>query len=153
MSVFDRISGRMTAAVCGVICMLAIFGCGKSNARPGIETLPVTGLVTLDGKPLAGADVMFATAEGASFAARTKDDGSYQLEGLAGRGAACKGACQVVISRYLKPDGSPLGPEEFPALVQATESLPPKYSFPGETTLSVDVPEQGGKFDFPLTSK
>ena len=153
MRVIDRTGGRIAAAICGVICSLAICGCGKSNSRPGIATLPVTGVVTLDGKPLSGADVLFATAEGASFAARTKDDGSYQLQGLAGRGAACKGVCQVTISRYLKPDGSPLGPEEFPAMVEATESLPPKYSFPGETTLSVDVPEQGGKFDFPLTSQ
>lgn len=135
-----------------VVC-LAICGCGRSAGPPQVEILPVTGTVTLDEKPLSGANVMFTTAEGASFGGSTKEDGSYQLLGLAGRKAEFKGKCQVVISRLLKPDGSPVSPDEPPALSQATESLPDKYSLPGLSELSADVPEAGGKFDFPLSSK
>lgn len=137
---------RMTLLVC-----LAICGCNKPGA-PGIAALPVTGKVTLDGKPLAGASVMFTTVETASFAGTTQEDGSYQLLGIAGRNAACKGKCQVIVSRYLKPDGSPVGPDEPPALSFATESLPERYSMPSKSELSVDVPEEGGAFDFDLKS-
>lgn len=146
----DRTGWRTALVLCGVICSLAMLGCNKSKTRPGIESLPVNGKVTQDGKPLSGADVIFKTAEGASFAGRTKEDGSYQLEGLAGRGAACRGKCEVVISRYLKADGSLPGPDEPPAMVQATESLPAKYSLPGHSELSADVPEGGGAFNFDL---
>lgn len=137
---------RMTLLVC-----LAICGCNKP-ASPGIAALPVTGKVTLDGKPLAGASVMYTTVEAASFAGTTQEDGSYQLLGIAGRNAACKGKCQIIISRYLKPDGSPVGPDEPPALSFATESLPERYSMPSKSELSADVPEEGGTFNFDLKS-
>lgn len=140
---------RILAIICLLVC-----GCGKSKGRPKIVQIPVTGTVTLDGKPLADADVLFLPPEGmGGFSGRTSADGSYQLIGVAGGKAVCKGKCSVRISRMLKPDGTAPAPDEPPANVGATESLPEKYSAAAETALSADVPDGGGKFDFALTSK
>jgi hypothetical protein len=131
---------------------LLLCGCGKSQAPPQIEALPITGTVTLDDKPLPGAEVVFQTPDSpAVFAATTKEDGTYQLQSLAGK-ANCKGKCKVTISRKLTRDGNPVPPGEPPANSGAVESLPQRYSQAAVTELSADVPEGGGKFDFPLKS-
>ncbi|HVA49165.1 MAG TPA: carboxypeptidase-like regulatory domain-containing protein [Pirellulales bacterium] len=133
---------------------MLVVGCGKRSAGPPVvATLPIQGRVTLDGKPLAGADVVFMPVDAPLvFAGTTKEDGSYQLAGLAGK-ATCKGNCRVTISRMLKPDGSPPPPGEPPAISFAVESLPPRYSMANSTELSANVPEGGGTFNFPLKSK
>ncbi|HVA49093.1 MAG TPA: hypothetical protein VNH11_22210 [Pirellulales bacterium] len=132
----------------------ALCGCNSSSAGPPqLEAFPVKGVVTLDGKPLPGAEVVFMTGEPPTICAgRTNDDGSYELHGLAGRDGALQGACKVTISRRVKPDGTPLGPDEAPANVGAAEQLPPKYSRYDASTLSANVPADGGTFDFALTS-
>lgn len=137
-----------------VVCLLTC-GCSKGGpGAPNIKELPVKGTVTLDGQPLAGAEVVFMTAEPvAAFAAKTKDDGSYQLQTIAGREAACQGTCKVTISRMIKPDGSLLGPDETPANAGAAEQLPAKYSQYSQTTLSATVAAEGATVDFALTSK
>lgn len=140
---------RLLALVC-----VFIAGCSKSKGPPKIVQLPVTGTVTLDGQPLADADIIFLPPEGmGAFSGRTKADGTYQLEGVAGGKVVCKGKCSVCISRMLKADGTAPGPDEPPANAGAVESLPDKYTSASDTTLSADVPDGGGKFDFPLTSK
>jgi hypothetical protein len=53
----------------------------------------------------------------------------------------------------VKPDGSLLAPGELPAMVEAVEQLPPRYSRLEATELSRPVTPQGGTFDFKLTSK
>jgi hypothetical protein len=53
----------------------------------------------------------------------------------------------------VKPDGSLLAPGELPAMVQAVEQLPAKYSRLEATTLAQTVAPEGGTYDFKLTSK
>ncbi len=135
---------------------LAFCGCGRSTAVLNMTTLPVSGKVTLDGKPLAGADVLFSIVDPpVTFFATTKDDGTYQLQAPEGRGASLKGHCNVTISRMVKPDGSPLNlaAGELPATVGAVEQLPQKYSMPGASELTAEVSEAGGTFNFDLKSK
>ena len=139
---------KIVAVVCLVIC-----GCSKKSGPPTVQALPVTGKVTLDGKPLPGADVVFLIPDPPmAFAGTTKDDGSYQLQGVAGKQPP-KGHCKVMISRMLKPDGTLVPPGTPPAMAFATESLPPKYSMANSTELSADVLEGGGEFNFAMTSK
>lgn len=148
MSLMDL---RFALVVCAALC-----GCNRTPTVAKVLTLPVTGKVTLDGQPLAGATVLFTTSNPpATFFATTKEDGTYQLQGIEGRQASLKGRCEVTISRMVKPDGSPLDMDagEAPALVQAVEQLPEKYSMPGMSQLTADVPEGGGEFNFDLGSK
>jgi hypothetical protein len=56
----------------------------------------------------------------------------------------------VSISRFLKADGSPLAEGEVPFVVGAVESLPRATSMLDTTTLTANVPPQGGNFDFDL---
>lgn len=141
--------GWLAALVCAAAC-----GCGKASGPPKVQTMPVKGKVTLDGKPLAGAAVVFSVVyPPVVFAGRTQDDGTYELQGLAGGESSLAGNYKVTISRMVKPDGSPLGADEAPANVGATEQLPARYSQIDATKLSADVAAGGGTFDFDLTSK
>lgn len=142
-----------TWCLLSLVCLVSV-GCAKRSGPPGLATVPVTGTVTLDGSPLVGADVAFLPDDSPTFfAGHTGADGSYQLQCLKGREAALKGHCKVTVSRLVKPDGSPLSGDETPASVGATEQLPEKYAQMDMTTLSADVTDGGGKFDFPLTSR
>lgn len=137
----------------GIVICMAICGCGRSTV-PNIQTLPVKGTITLDDKPLVGANVVFMTFEPpAAFIGTTKEDGTYQLQGPEGRAANLKGSCKVTVSRMVKPDGSLLAPGELPAMVQAVEQLPAKYSRLEATTLAQTVAPEGGTYDFKLTSR
>ncbi len=107
--------------------------------------------MTLDGKPLSGAQVVFLTGVPPTiFVGTTDDQGAYQLQGME---SSLQGECKVTISQMLKPDGSPLAPGEPPAMAGATEQLPSKYSQLDATTLSAEVGAEGGNFDFALESK
>jgi hypothetical protein len=133
---------------------LAICGCGRASSAPKIQTLPIKGTVTLDGKPLPGANVVFMAADPpVAFVGTTKGDGTYELQGAEGRAGNIQGDYKVTISRMVKPDGSELAPGEMPAIVGAVEKLPPKYSRLNSTILTKPVPAEGGTFDFALESK
>ncbi len=136
-----------------VVC-LALCGCGRSAPVVDIQTLPVTGKVTLDGEPLAGAAVIFVVGEPpATFFATTQADGAYALQGRKELAEKLQGTCKVTVSRMVKPDGSPLAEGEMPTDVQAVEQLPEKYSMLHATELEADVTPAGGAFNFELTSK
>jgi len=137
-----------------LLCVGAV-GCGPSKSEYVTVDVPVSGTVTLDGQPLAGATVMFnAPSTGASFFGATGEDGVYRLKSAPRGETVCQGAYQVVISKMLKADGTALGPDEQPMIVHATESLPAKYSLGGlDGVLKAEVPEGGGTFDFKLDSK
>lgn len=139
---------RMSAIVC-----LALCGCGRSADVPDVQTIPVKGTVTLDDKPLSGADVVFMiTDPPAAFVGTTKEDGTYELQGRKDLVEVFKGECKVTVSRMVKPDGSLMEPGELPAMVQATEELPSRYARLESTELKATLPGDG-TFDFQLTSK
>jgi hypothetical protein len=140
---------RMALAVC-----LALCGCGRAVNVAEVETLPVTGKVTLDDKPLAGAAVIFMIDNPrATFFATTQADGTYALQGRKESAEKLQGTCKVTVSRMVKPDGSPLTEGEMPADVKAVEELPARYSALDATELTADITPAGGTFNFGLTSK
>lgn len=133
-----------------LICAVA-FGCSRDAGAPEAKILPVKGAVTLDGKPLSGAQVVFLTGvPPVIFVGTTDEQGAYQLQGLE---STLQGECKVTISRLVKPDGQPLQPGEPPAVAGAVEQLPPRYSQFELTELTRTVPAEGGTFDFQLESK
>lgn len=135
-------------------------GCGMGQKKePVIPSVPVSGGVTLDGKPLATATVTFYPEEGAAgieCTGVTDDSGKYQLHPLRGGEGAPAGKYKVTVSHYTGPGGKPLVMTKDsppPADLGAVESLPGRYSDLRLTTLTATVPPEGGTVDFELKSK
>lgn len=144
------VSGLLLAAFSGC-------GGGETPSKPLPTTVPATGTVLLDGKPLSLATVLFVPSgatKGIECVGYTDENGKFSLEQLRGAAGAPPGEYRVVVSRYLK-NGQPvkLGPEEFPANVGAVESMPLKYSSPTESILVATVPPSGGEIPVELKSR
>lgn len=130
------------------------FGCGGQPQDPSYPD--VTGKVTLDGKPLAGATVTFVPTGanvGNMAQAATDEEGRFKLKGPRGSTGAAPGDYKVAISSMQLPDGKPLAPDAPIAGSGAVEVVPPQYSDRGRTTLTATVPTGGGNFDFALKKR
>jgi hypothetical protein len=136
------ISRRIYPALLPLACALFV-GCGSGTA-------PVSGRITLNGKPLARASVTFAPIAargekepGPSSAAITDADGRYSLKliGQSGSGAMV-GKHKVMVALQEEVNTADDNPVKL-------KQLPLKYN--GQTTLEFDVPAGGtSKADFEL---
>lgn len=125
------------------IILIAISGCGVAKDQP--ELGKVTGVVTLDGKPLADAIVEFRPEQGRPSSGLTDDEGHYSLVYLGDTQGALIGTHSVRISteRYAtQPDGSTM---------PVPEKVPAKYHRLSE--LKEAVKSGKNQFNFELTSK
>lgn len=140
------------AAVCGLW-----FCPGCSQAPPPLpDTVPFSGSVELDGKPMDGGMVTFLskTEKGVNATGIVNENGEYSLKvsvGKAEKEGALPGDYKVTISRFVLPSGKPQDLSK-PVEVPGRESLPPKYSVPNQTVLTATV-KSGGSADFQLKAK
>lgn len=138
-----------------MVCAFAILatGCGSSE----FDLAPVSGIVTLDGKPVAGARVIFepqrtgqdALSAGPGSDGLTSEDGRYSLVTSVGeQPGAVVGAHTVMISTYMaKSDRS-----RDASTVVRKEEIPPRYLEPG--AIAFDVPAGGSEHaDFDLQTR
>lgn len=143
----------------GVLALAA--GCGGSAAPEKAlpTTVPVSGVVTLDGKPLQKAAIRFVPrgeTKGVDCYGFTDDTGRYELTQLRGGAGAPPGEYTVAFSQFAKPDGTPvgIGPNDPPPADQgAFESLPTRLSNPTESKIVAQVPQGGGELKFDLKSR
>ncbi|MSR58088.1 MAG: hypothetical protein EXS05_10480 [Planctomycetaceae bacterium] len=147
--------------------MLALLaGCPSgAKAPPEIgNTVPVTGVVTLDEKPLGDAQVKFHPESKSGFegaAGITDASGKYELSMITAPGQKKKsgivpGKYQVTVSRFRLKDDKPMSEakkDENPTLSGVHETAPLETSFADRTNLSYDVPAAGGTYDIPLKSQ
>lgn len=143
-----RISGlRKLAAASLCSGLLLLSGCGDANTGP--ETVPVSGTVTLDGKPVSGAQVTFVHETFAAFG-ETDANGKYELVP-----GAVPGENKIVLSKW---EGGPapgedtgIDEEQMRMMAEAGAPNAPKQVFPQEvtneatTTLTFSVPEEGSE--------
>jgi hypothetical protein len=114
---------------------LALSGCVKSNA----DVAPVSGHITLDGKPLEFAIVTFQPAGKTSASSGTDKGGRYEL--MYKRGVV----------------GAPVGQNRVTILLDAYKApkgltIPPSYN--SESKLQADVkPGQNNEFNFDLKTE
>lgn len=129
--------------------ILAAVGCGG-----GPEYVPVSGCVTLDGKPVNGAAVVFqpvgngGEAGGYGSTGKTDANGRYSLSVASPekRAGALVGKHRVSITTRTTEDGT----DEIQS--RGGETIPARYN--SQSTLTVDIPPGGStEADFGLTTK
>jgi hypothetical protein len=119
-------------------------GCGGADVPDNLSS--VSGVVTLDGQPLAGAAVTFVPPDGRPASGTTDSSGKYSLSYNDGSDGCQPGLCRVMIST-----GSSGRENEDGEVVGAKpESVPPKYNVQSELTFSVK-PNERNQADFQLT--
>jgi len=119
------------------------------------EGVPVSGTVTLDGKPLPGVNVTFipvGSTRGDICFGLTDASGKYELNNRYGHSGAPAGEYKVTCTVGGGP-GSDAPAEGAPAEpADASTSLPAHYTSEDATKLKATVPAGGGTIDFELTS-
>lgn len=123
---------------------LVICGCGKS----GPEIASVSGRVTMDGKPLANAAVVFIPENGRPAGATTDADGNYVLNFSQGRRGAIPGKNSIRISTQRDPTP---GDETRKGIPGSKETVPAKYNAASELSFDVE-PKKRNVANFDLKS-
>jgi len=120
-------------------CMLAaVVGCGQRDG-PRRLRVPVSGVVTFDGRPLDVGDIIFSDRDAGEVDACRITGGRF-------RGMVCPGTRRVEIVSV------PPRAKEAPDTMEVAENrLPARYA--AHSTLSADVRKQGpNEFSFDLKS-
>lgn len=127
-----------------LVLVLCASGCGSSK----LDLVDVKGVVTLDGKPLSAARVVFSpAARGRPSIGMTDVNGHYRLLYVEGRMGALSGKHTVSISTFVEAD-----PDSSDPLIQTgqRELVPEKYNT--QTTLEDELNGSSAKLDFDLKS-
>ncbi len=122
----------------GCLCV-ALVGCSKSPAPA-----KVTGTVTLDGKPVVGAEIIFKPQDGSrSSVGATDSEGKYKLRFSASLEGAAVGTHNVTISTGEVEESGEAG--------APVETVPAKYN--KKSVLQETLKSGRNTVDFKLTSK
>lgn len=117
------------------VLFLGVVGCSGSTDQP--ELAEVTGVVTLDGKPISGVNVLFQPEAGRAAVGMTDEEGRYELEYLYGV-SGCKIGMNTVGFDW---------PPDSPNMV----AIPAKHT--GANAFKFDVKPGDNVFDITMTSK
>ncbi|MFN9718304.1 MAG: carboxypeptidase-like regulatory domain-containing protein [Planctomycetota bacterium] len=119
----------MTAICAGI----SLTGCGRGDMP---ELGDVHGKVTLDGKPVAGINILFTPETGRPAGGQTDEEGNYELNYLDGYSGCKIGPAQVTF--------------EWSPGVEASAPVPARYMKEG---YSVEVKAGSNEMNFPMESK
>jgi hypothetical protein len=150
---------------------LAFLGCNSEGAK--LSTIPVTGTVTLDGKPVPGAAVAFSPtdAKGRAASGLTDIDGKFKLTTMTSGDGALAGSYKVAITKNVGGDSGPkedprnsgkkMTPEETKAMMEAVmkgkvvegkSEVPEKYTKADTSGLTAEVKSGENNFTFEMKS-
>ena len=127
-----------------VVVALAASGCNDGRDYSGLDLLPVTGQVKLDGKPLPGAFVLFEGDDGLGASATTDSGGNYTLQYDSER-TGCPPGPKTVKITTAGADEEGADPDSA-----SGEKIPARYN--RATTLKAGVSETNTTFNFDLNS-
>ena len=139
-----------------------VTGCGPKEKRSG-----VTGTVTMDGKPVDGAQITFTPVTGNpsnEAYGRTDKEGKYSLRGLIGgeKTGALTGQYKVTIMKKMSVDSGKKQPDIYPdengkpkmvPVLIEKDVLPVIYSDLNKTPLTATISEVSAVLDFNLDAK
>ncbi len=149
----------MKSCICSIVCgvVLVFAGCAGDDGLP--RTVNASGVVTLDGKPIDGASIVFAEASGVNFAQGLSDSsGHFSLDAFEAKKGAVPGSYKVTVSKTVTVEKS-VNQKQMKALAEDAQhaadggdenanvswvnDLPPRYAGFGTSGLSAVVPEDG----------
>lgn len=132
--------------------MLALLLASLVGCSGGPKPLPVSGVVTLDGQPVADAGVMFFPAESGPVASGTTDaNGKFQLKTTNTLGVL-PGEYRVAITKKEESGPSTFGVVD-PRRIKVKWIIPQKYGNPEASGLKASVGRDHSEFNFALSSK
>lgn len=137
---------KYSPILAGIILTIACIGCGPG----GPDIASVEGDVTLDGKPLPNASVVFIPENGRPAGATTDSNGHYVLNFSGGRQGSLPGKNKVRISTARDAgvdkagDPTPGSPEQIPMKYNAQTTLEFKV-LPNQANVANFDLESGGK--------
>ena len=124
--------------------MLVFIGCSSG----GPEIAQVSGRVTMDGKPLANASVVFIPENGRPAGAATDADGRYVLNFTEGRRGAIPGKNSVRITTQRETEKDENGKTVVPG---SPETIPMEYNAASTLEFTVE-PKKKNVANFELKS-
>jgi hypothetical protein len=153
----------MKTGVLGWCCGMLVFlsGCGCSGgtdswSKTQPDTVPAGGVVTLDGKPLSGASVVFAPVPPGKHSASgvTNSSGAFSVRAFPSKTGAVPGTYKVcILKQSADGAGAAADPKTFgedaahaeasPAPVQFKSEVPTQYESPETSGLVVQIPGGG----------
>ena len=152
----DQTAASISRLALIVCCLLVVCRLRLQSAPNLPPQYPVSGTITLDGKPLAGAGIMFLPR------GETRGTGAFGMSDAAGQIHAENRSrrprrSRRRIRRHDQPvvnrDGTPYVPNPDVAEAGERETLPGIYSDSMKTVLTANVPKGGDTINFELKSK
>ena len=140
-----------------LLAMPVVLGCGSAGGdRP--TTYPVAGTVTMNGQPVADANLNFQLADGTRGTVGVTDaQGRYELTTFTADDGALPGEYRVAVTQFEKPapgaavdEDHPNYDPDAPAFVPQN-LLPDRYANPETSGLTATVTEGPNTVDFQLT--
>ncbi|TWT39188.1 hypothetical protein [Blastopirellula retiformator] len=138
-----------------LIVTVAGIGCGKARDPNRPKTVPVTAVVTYQGKPVEKATVTFAGAEVRGAVGHTDDQGEVKLWTYEEADGVIPGTYEVAIRKLevlALPDPETVSPAEYSRLSRQMNSalsgapqhlLPKRYASEETSGLTVEVKDPG----------
>jgi len=123
----------------------------KAEATP--RPTKVTGTVTLDGKPLSGATIVFAPQQGRPACGVTDARGRSALSTFDKDDGALPGVYRVTITAGDSQDSAKPNQGQPHRAVADKPAIPARYSVPAMTELTTDVRPGTNVWDFELSSR
>lgn len=144
-----RTAGKLDFFFALLVIPLVAIGCGGQGDQPELGT--VRGTVTMDGKPLPGAKVIFNPKEGRPSVGTTDREGKYELDYTADIQGAKIGShtIRIVTAEEEIPGKEGVIDEKSNSYDQ--EKIPAKYNV--KSTLREEVAPGENTLDFALTSE
>ena len=134
------------SCLCGLLCLLAVAGCGPQDQRQGLE-----GTVVLDATPLATGHIVFRPQRGTSG----PSSGAKIVDGqfVVGRDdGPLPGTFRVEITDHRKTGRTKRDPDSGKFFATMEQYLPERYNRNSELTAEVKAGEEN-HFEFTLTSR
>jgi len=127
---------------------ISVLGCGGGGPKPE-KLVPASGMVKLSGRPTPGVRLSFRPIENTKAVggcwAITDNDGKFKVIHFSSKEGIPPGKYEVLFSRRVRPDGTPLGDNESPTMVESRESISAMYNDPARAGMHnrIEVPEKG----------